>query len=297
MKPVKLAASVPKSTLERAKDCLAAVCPLNQWEWQVVSESGKEYKIHLHEAADGWYGYCTCTSFRMNLNRAKNGEPVRPCKHLVAIKRMHEENPEALAMDEAQTAPEGAAEEVKPEKQEERKEVTAPTLSFAPVVPSGETAPAARPGELPIEADPQAAARAMAQFEAVKRAIVTKEDVVHSRGKEYIRRSGFRKIALAYRISTQLLARKWEQAGGEVIAYAAYRAIAPNGRYADGEGWCSLSEANVKRLAGSKGMEGKQYHVAAAIAATRAINRAIADLIGGGQVSAEEVDAEFYEEG
>lgn len=291
----RLAESVPVSTAKAAATAIQEAKPIDQWTWQVKSTSGKEYTCGLWYAATGWVGYCTCTAFRMNVSRAKENQPVKPCKHLVALKSRHVESPQALELKPEPDKAAGGAE--KPE----RKEVTPEPVPVAEETTAKEPAPPAvipqAGGGLPIEADPEAAARAMQQFEAVKRAIVTREDVVKSQGKEYIRRSGFRKIALAYRISTQLLERRWERAGDAVIAYAAYRAVAPNGRFADGEGWCSLDEANVKRLAGSKGMAGKQYHVAAAIAATRAINRAIADLIGGGQVSAEEVDAEYYEEG
>jgi len=291
----RLAASVDKSTAERAVDCVQEAKPIDQWTWELTTPQGKVYKAGLFESADGWHGMCECTAFRMNQNRTKDGAPVKPCKHLVWLKRYHagiEEH--SLKLGAPDTSEEPAV-ETKTEEKGGEPPSGGPAASRkapppAPVEGAGVSG-------LPIEADPEAAFRAMQQFEAVKRRIVGKEDVVKSKGKEYIRRSGFRKIALAYRISTQLLERRWERAGNEVIAYAAYRAIAPNGRYADGEGWCSLSEANVKKLSSQPGMAGKQYHVAAAIAATRAINRAIADLIGGGQVSAEEVDAEFYVEG
>ena len=57
----------------------------------------------------------------------------------------------------------------------------------------------------------------------------------------------------------------------------------PTGRYADGWGNCSRQEGN----------KAHPNHDIPATAMTRATNRAIADLIGAGEVTAEEIQAEL----
>jgi hypothetical protein len=63
------------------------------------------------------------------------------------------------------------------------------------------------------------------------------------------------------------------------------RAVAPNGQFGDGDGYCSADEG---RFRGWKGRQ-KLENDLRATATTRAKNRAIADLVGMGEVSAEEI--------
>jgi len=64
------------------------------------------------------------------------------------------------------------------------------------------------------------------------------------------------------------------------------RATAPNGVYTDGDGHCSIWEDGYSN----------SYHNVKSTAFTRAKNRAISDLVGGGEVSADEIkgDGEGY---
>jgi hypothetical protein len=57
------------------------------------------------------------------------------------------------------------------------------------------------------------------------------------------------------------------------------KAISPDGRYAEGFGNCSKFERGFT----------KHNHDIPSTAMTRAINRAVSDLIGAGEVSAEEI--------
>jgi len=59
-----------------------------------------------------------------------------------------------------------------------------------------------------------------------------------------------------------------------------YRAIAQTGRYAEGSGSASTAERESSD---------KMIHDTRSLAQTRAMNRAISNLVGGGEVSAEEV--------
>jgi hypothetical protein len=63
------------------------------------------------------------------------------------------------------------------------------------------------------------------------------------------------------------------------------RAIAPNGQYGDGYGYCSLDEGRFKSWRGRQKLENDLRTTAT----TRAKNRAISDLVGMGELSAEEI--------
>ena len=66
-------------------------------------------------------------------------------------------------------------------------------------------------------------------------------------------------------------------------AYYCVRATLPNGRSVESDALCSRSE---------KGKDKVSDHTIMSTAKTRATNRAIAELIGAGEVSAEEMSAE-----
>ena len=98
---------------------------------------------------------------------------------------------------------------------------------------------------------------------------------------EYVdapKKSAFRKLGKFYGISDEIMEKSKEiHENGTFTYHYTVRAIAPNGVHSDGEGSCSSSE---------KG--GKSEHDTRSTAHTRAKSRAISDLIGFGQVSAEE---------
>jgi hypothetical protein len=64
------------------------------------------------------------------------------------------------------------------------------------------------------------------------------------------------------------------------------RAVAPNGQFGDGDGYCSLDEGRFKSRSGRQKLENDLRITAT----TRAKNRATADLVGMGEVSAEEIE-------
>jgi hypothetical protein len=63
------------------------------------------------------------------------------------------------------------------------------------------------------------------------------------------------------------------------------RAVAPNGQFGDGDGYCSADEVRFKSWKGRQKLENDLRSTAT----TRAKNRATADLVGMGEVSAEEI--------
>ena len=76
----------------------------------------------------------------------------------------------------------------------------------------------------------------------------------------------------------------WQTKMGRVReAYYCVRATLPNGRSVESDALCSRSE---------KGKDKVSDHTIMSTAKTRATNRAIAELIGAGEVSAEEMSAE-----
>lgn len=141
-----------------------------------------------------------------------------------------------------------------------------------------------------VRPDVAGAAESMRLFQQVKSQILSSDDIVEISRKKYIKRSGWRKISLAFNISTELKAVERVQDGDKIVARVQARATAPNGRVAEEVGVCDSSEFERGNLRGT-------LHNVETKAATRAINRAISDLVGGGEVSAEEVQGSEREQG
>jgi hypothetical protein len=109
------------------------------------------------------------------------------------------------------------------------------------------------------------------------------------RGKRFVKKSGWRKIATAFDLDVQIIRSQVERDhdGNPRRAEVWARAIAPSGRSMDGDGYCSFDE---DRFSGPRGNQSKLENDLRATATTRAMNRAISGLVGMGEVSAEEVD-------
>jgi len=125
----------------------------------------------------------------------------------------------------------------------------------------------------------------MRAFQELKSKLLDENDLVVIEGKKYIKRSGWRKIALAFNISTKIVEVSREEKDGKYIVRVKARAIAPNGRVSEEIGVCDSSEFESGRLKAS-------IHNIETKATTRALNRAISNLVGGGEVSAEEIIAD-----
>lgn len=108
------------------------------------------------------------------------------------------------------------------------------------------------------------------------------------RGKRFVKKSGWRKIARAFGLSVEIRSQHVERddEGIPVRANVVARAVhAPTGQFSDGDGGCSTAESRFARSSGRQKLENDLL----ATATTRAKNRAISDLVGMGDVSAEEV--------
>ena len=145
---------------------------------------------------------------------------------------------------------------------------------------------ARNPGLVLPLVDSSTAKAAIAQYEALKAAIVQPSDVQNISGRTFLKKSFWRRVATCFGLSLELVReeRSFDEAGN--LSYSVlYRAIAPNGRAMTGDGMYVNGE-KVDR-------NGKPVYVSEhfirATAHTRAKNRAISDLVGGGEVSAEEM--------
>lgn len=105
--------------------------------------------------------------------------------------------------------------------------------------------------------------------------------------KRRVKKSGWQKYALACNLNLEKVEerevdKEMPHGSGNwvTIYHFDYRAISQTGRYAEGSGSASTSEREDS---------GKMIHDTRSLAQTRAMNRAISNLVGGGEVSAEEV--------
>lgn len=109
-----------------------------------------------------------------------------------------------------------------------------------------------------------------------------KEDIQHIQGRDFKKKSYWRKLGVVYGLSFELRGERCEvgKQKDELVYHFTYRATAPNGQYSDGSGSCSTHEKSKPNT----------IHNTRATAETRAKNRCISDLLAWGEVSAEEVD-------
>ena len=151
------------------------------------------------------------------------------------------------------------------------------------------------------------------KYEKLKKAIITDNDIQLIEKKQFLKKSYWRKIATFFNLTVEVVSEEKELVGKTFVWHFTCRAIAPNGRSTVGVGSCDAYEKAVKRDDGyykkgkvtkwGKTDSGKSYplefewvkatpnsiHNIRATAETRAYNRSVSNLVGGGEVSAEEV--------
>lgn len=134
------------------------------------------------------------------------------------------------------------------------------------------------PGDVVPEMDIVEAKRLWDKFQEFKTAIIEAGDFDKIGDKKDLNRSGWMKLAAAFAVSVEQLEEQHDVVEGD--PYWQFRVRASKGmRFADGVGIASLSETNDKDVLG------KRMHNAMTKAYTRAAKRAIADLLGGAEVS------------
>lgn len=125
------------------------------------------------------------------------------------------------------------------------------------------------------------AVKAFDAYQDLAHRIMRPEDVQKIQGKDFKKKSFWRKCQRFFNLSIEIISEFREEHNGYFVYKFVVRATAPNGAHCDGTGSCSSNEKGIS----------KTEHNTRAIAETRAKNRAIADLVAFGEVSAEEVDA------
>ncbi len=119
----------------------------------------------------------------------------------------------------------------------------------------------------------------IARFKYVMDELIDESDIVEIRGKEHICKSGWRKCIRAFNISIELVSEEVFDKYDDTHAKVILRAILPTGQSVEGIGLKSYKDMYTD----------KNLHNLVATAWTRAVNRAVADLVGTGQVSFEEL--------
>lgn len=156
------------------------------------------------------------------------------------------------------------------------------------------------------------------QFDEVKKQLLKNEDVTPIGDNLHVNKSGWRKIATAFNLSVEVQGHPTIQTDDGVVHVTVQaRTRADNGKTATATGTCSSNESNfMETLKEGQGdwntededvmkVDGKwrrlrnprevNRHNLIATAETRAKNRAISDLVGGGEVSAEELGFDLTE--
>jgi len=156
------------------------------------------------------------------------------------------------------------------------------------------------------------------EYEDLKGELIQEDDIQEIDGdRQFIRKSGWRKIATAFHLNLEVIDYKRSEQDGVIRYTVRARAEAPNKKSASAVAvsestepkfteivkWVNQAEAaqreefdddpNIVRIDGAyrriKPPREVNEHDLITLAATRAKNRAISDLIGGGEASAEEI--------
>lgn len=180
---------------------------------------------------------------------------------------------------------EATARDVEPSTDVEVRNVAA----LAPIEPSDALIrPAAKVAEVE---------QAFRDYQTLCASLLDENDVQHISGKTFRKKSAWRKLAVAFGVTCEIVDRThtYDDQGRIVRTEIVARATAPNGRSMDGLGLCDLREKCYRSGKCTDPDHDPSTHFShaqhdvPATAATRATNRACADLFGMGEVSAEEV--------
>lgn len=153
---------------------------------------------------------------------------------------------------------------------------------------------------------PAEAKAAWEQYELLKQAIIKPEDIQKIEGRDFLKKSYWRKLATFFNLSIEVIDEKKEQVGKTFVWHFTVKASHPGGRYSYGVGSCDAYEKAQLRdgvyMRWNKlgkvwePAQANSLHNIRSTAMTRAVNRAVSDLCGGGEVSAEEVATNGHEE-
>ncbi|MBR2557094.1 MAG: hypothetical protein IKE95_01785 [Methanobrevibacter sp.] len=157
--------------------------------------------------------------------------------------------------------------------------------------------------------DVEAAKEFMDNYQKLVNKLLDESDYQMIGDKKAKKKSAWRKLATAFHISDEIVNEELVYDDTNQIISARYkvRATLPNGRSTIGVGACSIFDKirykdTPKYVADKdtpsnfilRGRFSNAEHDVPSTAHTRAKNRAIADLIGAGEVTADELDEEYY---
>jgi len=136
---------------------------------------------------------------------------------------------------------------------------------------------------------PEKMKEAIQVYQKMVKEILGPADIMKIGDKDYIRKSGWQKLAVPFNITTSVIEERYEpilaQDDGSTGRGFAYhikvRATAPNGRYMEKLGSCD----NVYEKKGSG------HHIIRSMAETRATSRAISALMGVSEQPAEDMES------
>lgn len=143
--------------------------------------------------------------------------------------------------------------------------------------------------------NPEEALQAFNEYQALKKKLRGEGDFVEFKDKKGNKREAptkqwRTKLTRFFGISVEIIKEEVEYLqDGTFIYKATARAKAPNGLYVDGDGTC------WSKTKESKDAVKDIYHLTRSHAITRAKNRAVLELVGFGEVSAEEIGEEVEE--
>lgn len=153
----------------------------------------------------------------------------------------------------------------------------------------GQLTPVNRRQDLIVPQDTAQVTAAMTRYQEGLKSVLDDSDWQTFKTKKegerrFLKKSGWRKIAFWFGLDLTFVEREIERdpEGRPLRARVIARATHPNGRHADGDGYCSAQERGFS----------KPENDIPGTAATRAMNRAISNLVGMGDVSAEEMTDE-----
>lgn len=129
--------------------------------------------------------------------------------------------------------------------------------------------------------DLQAAVAVQQAYLEACKALLDNSDYAEIRGRKHRKRSGWAKLRRAFAVNCEIISEHRQELDDDWGYLFIVRAALPNGRFEDSEGSCMASEL-------SESFIWPTLHNVRAKALTRAKNRATADVLGAGIVSAEE---------
>ena len=110
---------------------------------------------------------------------------------------------------------------------------------------------------------------AFSEIDLIKSKLLTNDDTYTLKSKTYINKRWYRKLAVAFSISTQIISEDRVQNGDDIIYNFTMRASTPLWRYVEASSSCSSIERDFNNV----------EHEVRAVSQTRASNRAIGELI------------------